>query len=132
MTEQREREVAAAAAAIVTAFGSHDVAAYFAGFAPDASFVFYTTPERLESRESYEQLWREWELSAGFRVITCVSTRGRVQVYGDVGIFMHDVETTLEMDGVETTVLERETIVFHHRAGAWLAVHEHLSPLALT
>ena len=128
MTEQREREVAAAAAAIVTAFGSHDAEAYFAGFAEDASFVFYTTPERLESRESYERLWRDWELSAGFRVISCASTDGRVQVCGDVGVFVHNVETTLEMDGAEATVLERETIVFHQRAGVWLAVHEHLSP----
>ena len=128
MTEQLERQVAAAAAAIVTAFGSHDFEAYFAGFADDASFIFHTTPERLESREAYERLWREWERSAGFRVIGCSSTNGRVQVYGDVGVFVHDVETTLQMDGEQSTVSERETIVFHHRAGAWLAVHEHLSP----
>ena len=39
-TEQARR----AACQIVEAFGSHNVASYFAGFDSDASFVFYTEP----------------------------------------------------------------------------------------
>jgi len=128
VTNEIEEQVMAAAAAIVAAFGTHDTAAYFEGFSPDASFVFYTTPERLESRAAYQRLWGEWESEAGFRVHGCVSSNRRVQVHGGVGIFVHDVETQLEMDGVLTTVFERETIAFESRAGRWIAVHEHLSP----
>lgn len=128
MTNEVEEQVMAAAAAIVAAFGTHDTVGYFERFSPDASFVFYTTPERLESRAAYQRLWGEWESEAGFRVHGCVSRNGRVQVYGGIGIFVHDVETRLEMDAVLTTVFERETIVFESRAGEWIAVHEHLSP----
>ncbi len=128
MTNEIEEQVTAAAAAIVSAFGSHNTAAYFDGFASDASFVFYTSPERLDSRAAYERLWAEWESEAGFKVHGCVSRNGRVQLHAGVGIFVHDVETDVELDAVRTTVFERETIVFESRDGQWLAVHEHLSP----
>jgi hypothetical protein len=121
-------EVIAAADGIIDAFGRHDTAAYFDGFASEASFIFYTTADRLDSRAAYEALWANWEAEAGFRVHGCTSTNRRVQVYGDTGIFLHDVETRLEMDGDTTTVLERETIVFERRGDRWLGVHEHLSP----
>lgn len=123
-----EEGVLAAADAIVRAFGAHETRAYFDGFAPDATFIFYTTPERLESRAAYEALWTEWETDAGFRVHGCESTNRRVQVFGETGVFLHDVDTRVEMDGATSTVLERETIVFERRDGRWLAVHEHLSP----
>lgn len=128
MTNETEEQVLDAAAALVAAFAAHDTAGYFDAFAPDASFVFYTTPDRLESRAAYERLWGEWERDAGFRVQGCVSRNRRVQVHGTAAIFVHDVETRVEMDAVVTTVLERETIVFERRAGRWIAVHEHLSP----
>lgn len=128
MTNGIEQQVIAAAAALVTAFGSHETGAYFDAFAPDASFIFYTTADRLESRAAYESLWDQWEKQNRFRVHSCVSSNRRVQVFGGVGIFSHDVETRLELDGVASTVHERETIVFEQRDGRWLAVHEHLSP----
>ncbi|GAA3890985.1 nuclear transport factor 2 family protein [Leifsonia kafniensis] len=119
--------VLAAADAIIADFGHHRRDAYFSGFANDATFVFHTAPDRLESRAAYEELWDEWERSAGFRVHSCVSTNRRVQVLGTAAVFSHNVETTLEMDGAVETVHERETIVFELRDGQWLAVHEHLS-----
>ena len=67
------REVAAAAAAIVDAFGRHDPKKYFSLFAPDATFVFHTTPKRLNARAEYEAEWAMWEKEDGFRVRSCKS-----------------------------------------------------------
>ncbi len=121
-------EVIAAAAAIVAAFGRHDPKAYFALFAPDATFVFYTTPQRLNSRAEYEAEWANWEKNDAFRVRSCRSKDPRVQVFGDVAVFSHSVRTELSTKQGDNTVLERETIVFHRRGGRWVGVHEHLSP----
>lgn len=121
-----ERDVLRAADAIVDDFGNHRRDAYFTGFAVDATFLFHSTPERLESRESYETLWDEWE-TIGFRVHRCVSTNQRVQLLGSAAVFSHDVETTAEIEGETATTFERETIVFEFRDGRWLAMHEHLS-----
>lgn len=122
-------EVMAAAAAIVDDFGHHRTAAYFAGFADDASFIFYTHTERLNSRAEYEALWASWESNDGFRVHGCRSRDQRVQTLGDAAaIFTHYVESDIEFGGDVSTIRERETIVFERRDGLWLAVHEHLSP----
>lgn len=122
-------EVTRAAAAIVASFGAHSPRDYFAGFAPDATFIFYTHPERLESRAAYEQLWSTWEAD-GFRVEDCTSDDGRVDVLDDeVAVFTHRVRTRLA--GEPEPLEERETIVFRKDAHrGWLAVHEHLSPAA--
>ncbi len=93
------REVAAAAAAIVAAFGRHDAKAYFALFAPDATFVFHTTAQRLNSRAEYEAEWAKWEKEDAFRVRSCKSTDQRVQVFGDVAVFTHSVQTELSAKG---------------------------------
>ena len=124
----KDDEILAAAAEIVAAFGSHDALRYFDGFATDASFVFYSTPKRLESRAAYETLWATWESENQFRVLGCISTNHHVQTGEHFGIFTHDVETMVEMDGLSDTMRERETIVFEKRGTRWLAVHEHLSP----
>ncbi|MBK7975499.1 MAG: nuclear transport factor 2 family protein [Deltaproteobacteria bacterium] len=121
-------EVTAAADAIVAAFGRHDAKAYFARFAPEATFVFHTTPRRLESRAEYEAEWAKWEKEDGFHVRGCRSSNQRVQLLGDVAVFSHSVRTELTMNSGPSTVRERETIVFQRRAGGWIAVHEHLSP----
>lgn len=123
----REASALAAVDAIIADFGNHRTGAYFAGFAPEATFVFHTTPERVESRAGYEALWAEWESTAGFRVRGCLSTNRRIQVFGEVAVFSHDVETILETDGTAETVFERESIVLQRRDGVWLGVHEHLS-----
>jgi uncharacterized protein (TIGR02246 family) len=123
------REVAAAAAAIVGAFGRHDPKKYFSLFAPDATFVFHTTPKRLNARAEYEAEWAMWEKEDGFRIRSCKSTDQRVQILGDVAVFTHSVQTELSTKQGPSTVQERETIVFHRRGGKWVAVHEHLSPL---
>jgi ketosteroid isomerase-like protein len=122
-------EVLAAAAKIVDDFGHHRTADYFAGFAPDATFMFYTHTERLNSRADYETLWESWEANDGFRVHACRSRDQRVQVLGDsAAVFTHYVESAIEFGGEVSTINERETIVFEKRDNAWLAVHEHLSP----
>jgi uncharacterized protein (TIGR02246 family) len=122
-------EVLAAAASLVEAFGRHDTDAYFASFAPDATFVFYTHPEPLRSREAYRELWSGWE-SEGLRVISCTSSDQHAQsLDADVTVFTHRVHTVVRMGEDEESLDERETIVFRHEDdGRWLAVHEHLSP----
>jgi ketosteroid isomerase-like protein len=119
-------EVLDAARALVAAFGSHDVAAYFASFAADASFLFHNSDEVITSRSRYEEIWRGWEAD-GFRVLECRSTDQRVQLLGpDTAVFTHRVRTRLAGEADE--LRERETIVFRlDPAGRWLGVHEHLS-----
>lgn len=121
--------VLAAAAKIVADFGHHRTADYFAGFSEDATFMFYTHTERLDSRAAYELLWAKWESEDGFRVHSCRSANQNVQLLGDdAAVFTHLVSSDIEFAGEVSTVEERETIVFAKRDGQWLAVHEHLSP----
>jgi len=122
-------EVLAAAAKIVENFGHHRTAEYFAGFTEDASFMFYTHSERLDSRRAYEELWATWETEDGFKVHGCDSTSQLVQLVGeDAAVFSHLVSSEIEFAGEVSTVKERETIVFAKVNETWLAVHEHLSP----
>ncbi len=121
-------DVLAAAAAIVAAFGRDDPEAYFALFDPDATFIFYTTPDRLNNRAAYQQEWAKWKKESGFRVRSCSSSDQRVQLFGDVAVFSHSVRTDISTSQGESTLYERETIVFHRSSGRWVAVHEHLSP----
>jgi hypothetical protein len=126
-----EAAVLEAAAKIVADFGSHDTVAYFAGFAASATFIFYTHTQRLNSRVEYQELWAKWETEDGFKVQGCTSSNQLVQMLGtDAAVFSHQVESQIEFAGEITTVNERETIVFELVNGAWLAVHEHLSPEA--
>lgn len=53
-------EVLKAAADLVAAFARNDRAAYFGAFTADASFVFYTLPQPLLSRDAYQALWDSW------------------------------------------------------------------------
>lgn len=120
-------EVRRAAEDLVSAFSRHDTVAYFDAFAPDATFIFHNTPEVLMSRDDYAALWASWE-SEGFRVLSCASHDGVVQMLGDeVGIFFHTVRTNLAPEDAPLSTGERETIVFQRREGVWKAVHEHLS-----
>jgi uncharacterized protein (TIGR02246 family) len=124
-----EDDVRDAARHLVEAFGAHDTAAYFASFAPDATFVFHSHGVPLRDRDAYRQLWTGWEQD-GFRVLGCTSSEQHVQVLdGDTAVFTHRVRTTVRDAQGREELDERETIVFHRRAdGRWLAVHEHLSP----
>ena len=122
-------EVRAAANALISAFGAHRTDDYFQAFRPDASFMFYTSPARFESRAAYRAEWRRWEREDGFHVLECTSSDQTVQVVGDAAIFTHNLITRIGLAAGEETVRERETIVFvRERSGSWLAVHEHLSP----
>ena len=125
----QESEVLAAAAKIVDDFGHHRTSDYFAGFSTDATFVFYTHTERLNSRAEYEKLWSHWESVDGFKVHGCRSSHQKVQLIApDAAVFTHLVSSAIEFGGEISTIAERETIVFAHQNGRWLAVHEHLSP----
>ncbi|MFM5905958.1 MAG: DUF4440 domain-containing protein, partial [Micrococcales bacterium] len=108
-----QQEVLDAAAKIVADFGAHKTAEYFAGFAADATFMFYTHTSRLESRAAYQQLWAQWETNDGFRVHACRSSNQLVQVLGDdAAVFTHLVSSDIEFGGEVSTIAERETIVF--------------------
>lgn len=128
-----EHEVLAAAARIVDAFTATDTERYFGAFAPDASFIFHTEPNRLEDRASYEALWAGW-IADGWRVTSCISSNQQVNLFPGGAVFAHDVSTSIEVGtepGEITTdsYMERETIVFSRAAdGTLVAVHEHLSP----
>lgn len=130
------QEVLQAAADLVTAFARNDRAAYFGAFTADASFVFYTLPQPLLSRDAYQALWDSWRRNEGFEVLSCTSSNAFVSLQGDVAIFMHDVATELRMNGEQFKSQERETIVFKRQGlgaeqqeGLWLACHEHLSAM---
>lgn len=122
-------QVLSAARQLVDAFGSHRRDEYFASFAPDATFIFHTTPGVLGSRAEFEAEWDRWEREDGFQVLECSSRDQNVQMAGDVAIFTHRVATRVRSVGETLTSDERETIVFRRDAGGrWLAIHEHLSP----
>ena len=129
-------EVLKAAADLVSAFARNDREAYFGAFSADASFVFYTLPQPLLSRDAYQALWDSWRRDEGFEVLSCTSSNAFVSLQGDdVAIFVHDVATELRMNGEPFFSQERETIVFKRQGlreeqqGPWLACHEHLSAM---
>ena len=124
-----------AAAKIVADFGAHKTTEYFAGFAPSATFMFYTHTERLNSRAEYETLWAQWETQDGFKVHGCKSSNQKVQLISEGSpagpsgaVFSHLVESQIEFGGEVSTIHERETIVFEKTPTGWIAIHEHLSP----
>ena len=122
--------VLAAADRLVEAFGRHDTDGYFAAFSPDASFIFHNLDRVLKTRDEYRDEWLLWEERDGFRVKECRSSERDVRLSGDVAIFTHRVETTVEFGGDPATSVERETIVFERtKGGDWLAIHEHLSKM---
>ncbi len=124
-----DTEVRVAVAELVAAFDEGRLDDYFGCFAPDATFVFHTTPVRLMSVEEYRQLWARWVAEDGFRVVSCRTTNTDVQLFGDVAVISHSVETRIATNAGEETLHERETIVMERgQEGRWLGVHEHLSP----
>jgi uncharacterized protein (TIGR02246 family) len=129
MSTERNTEVRQAVAALVAAFGEGRLDDYFGCFAPDATFVFYTTPERLMSVDAYRALWARWVAEDGFRVVSCRTFDTNVQLFGDTAVVTHSVETQISTNEGADTVHERETIVMARgEDGRWLGVHEHLSP----
>jgi uncharacterized protein (TIGR02246 family) len=119
-----------AAATLVAAFGEGRLEDYFACFAPDATFVFHSTPQRLKSREAYVETWSRWVAEGQFRVLACESSHPLVQLLGpDVALFIHDVRSVVSTTAGVQELRERETIVFRREPnGSWRALHEHLSP----
>ena len=121
--------VLAAADAIIEAFAATDTDAYFAGFSPDASFVFHPEAERLDSRAEYEALWGGW-VASGWRVTSCRSTDRRVQTFPGGAIFSHTVATSIDSADGPDSYVERESIVFRAdgaQPDGLVAIHEHLS-----
>jgi ketosteroid isomerase-like protein len=124
-----DTEVREALAALVAAFGEGRLDDYFDCFAPDTTFVFYTTPARLMSVDEYRAMWERWVAEDGFRVVSCRTSDTNVQSFGDVAVVTHSVETRISTNEGEDTLHERETIVMARGVdGGWLGVHEHLSP----
>lgn len=124
-----DNEVRLAVSALVSAFGEGRLDDYFGSFAPDTTFIFYTTPSRLKSVEEYRAVWARWVAEDGFQVVSCRTFDTDVQMFGDVAVVTHSVETRISTNDGEDTVHERETIVMAKQADdRWLGVHEHLSP----
>ena len=124
-----DTEVSKVVAELVAAFSEGRLDDYFDCFAPDATFIFYTTPTRLMSVERYRALWARWVAEDGFRVVSCRTFDTNVQPFGDIAVVTHSVETRVSTNQGEETVHERETIVMARGVdGRWLGVHEHLSP----
>jgi ketosteroid isomerase-like protein len=128
MREPHHDEVRRAAAEIVDAYAATETDAYFACFAPDATFCFHTEPARLDDRAAYERLWHDW-VSHGWRVRSCVSTAQLVQTFPGGAVFTHDVATTVDTGDGQESYRERESIVFRADADQLIAIHEHLSPV---
>ncbi len=128
MREPFHDEVRRAAAEIVDAYAATETDAYFACFAPDATFCFHTEPARLNDRAAYERLWRDW-VSHGWRVRSCASSAPLVQTFPGGAVFTHDVATTVDTPDRQGSYRERETIVFRAEADRLIAIHEHLSPV---
>jgi uncharacterized protein (TIGR02246 family) len=129
MTTLTSDEVMTATDELIAAFAATDTAAYFACFAPDATFVFHPEQARLDDRFAYEKRWASW-LDDGWHVVSCTSSDRLVQVFGDAAVLSHTVDTVVSVDGERTTLRERESIVFVRvDDGRILAVHEHLSPV---
>jgi ketosteroid isomerase-like protein len=125
-TLQLKEHVQQAANELIAAFAGNDTEAYFAAFSEDATFLFYTLPAPLLSRAAYQEVWKGWQAD-GFAVLDCQSSNAHISLQGDVAIFMHDVATRVRFGSEENQFHERETIVFRHDGGRWLACHEHLS-----
>ncbi|MET4639482.1 nuclear transport factor 2 family protein [Mycetocola sp. 2940] len=126
-TTPSEKDVLAAASAIVDAFAATDGDRYFSLFAPDATFIFHTEPERLDDRSSYERLWRDW-VAGDWSVTSCVSSAQHVQLLAGGAVFTHSVSTSVQTPDGPESYRERETIVFRAERDGLIAIHEHLSP----
>ena len=124
-----EGEVQKAAEHLIAAFAANDGEAYFAAFAPEATFIFHSDAAMLPTRAAYRTLWEDW-IRSGWRVEECTSTDQHIQLLGSSAVFSHRVATTVRTDwsGARAASDERETIVFARAAdGRILSVHEHLS-----
>ena len=121
-----EAQVLAAADAIVAAFAATDTAAYFAGFAPEATFIFHPEAARLGSRAEYEALWAEW-VASGWSVASCTSSDRLVQAFPGGAVFSHTVATSVETPEGGDSYVERESIIFRNEGDALIAIDELLS-----
>jgi uncharacterized protein (TIGR02246 family) len=120
-------EIRAAAERLMEAFSTGDEDGYFGCFHPDATFLFHGV-EPIDSRDEYRALVRRWKDEHGFRVLSATSHDPDVRVFDDTAILIHGVTTVQMWDGEESTLHERESIVFQRQGeGRWLAIHEHLS-----
>jgi ketosteroid isomerase-like protein len=128
MTTLTSDQVLTATDELIAAFAANDTVAYFACFTPDATFVFHPEDSRFNDRAAYETVWASW-LDSGWRVVSCVSSDRLVQAFADFAVLTHTCDTVTSVDGQETTLRERESIVFVLDGERLLAVHEHLSPM---
>jgi ketosteroid isomerase-like protein len=131
MSDQaQDREaVRQAADYLIERFGAFDRDAYFACFAPEATFIFHTTDRIFASRAEYEAEWATW-IEIGFSVLSCTSHDQRIDFpTSDVAVFTHRVLTTIRDETGDQDLIERESIIFRREPnGTWQGVHEHLSP----
>ena len=126
MTETIE-EVRAAVERLMEAFSTGDEDGYFECFHADATFFFHGQ-DLIGSREEYRTAVRSWKTEHGFRVLSAESRDADIRLFGDTAILTHRVTTVQMWDGEESTLHERESVVFQRQGdGGWLGIHEHLS-----
>ena len=126
MTETIE-EVRAAVERLMEAFSTGDEDGYFECFHPDATFFFHGQ-DLIGSREEYRTAVRSWKAEHGFRVLSAESRDAETRLFGDTAILTHRVTTVQMWDGEESTLHERESVVFQRQGDrGWLGIHEHLS-----
>ena len=124
-----EQGVLQTAAHLVSRFAAHDFDGYFSCFDEKAVFIFHTSPNVLVSKSEYKNEWQKWEKEWGFKVKSCTSANQKVQMFGEVAVFSHEVATTVGTNDGQNSFKERETIVLILISNRWVAVHEHLSPM---
>ena len=126
MTEAIE-DVRAAVGRLMEAFSTGDEDGYFECFHPDATFFFHGQ-DLIGSREEYRAAVRSWKAEHGFRVLSAESRDADIRLFGDTATLTHRVTTVQMWDGEESTLHERESVVFQRQGdGGWLGIHEHLS-----
>ena len=119
----------AAASRLLNHFAQGDVEGYFACFAPEATFVFHSVPERFPSTQAYREAWYQWVKDLDLQILGCDSFEQEVHLIApEVALFVHCVRVHASTRAGKETRNERETIVFaRQKDGRWLGMHEHLS-----
>jgi len=126
--ERLDAEVLATVEGLEARLDAGDLDAYFAGFAPDATFVFHDEERRLESPGEYRALLEERIAGSGLRFLDRRRSEVRVQRWEDGAVVSFLDEATYEWEGDRETTRGRASWVLRREGGRWVVVHVHISP----
>ncbi|HWO69487.1 MAG TPA: nuclear transport factor 2 family protein [Actinomycetota bacterium] len=128
--ERLDAEVLATVEGLEARLDAGDLDAYFAGFAPDATFLFYNEERRLESTAEYRALLEERIAGSGLRFLDRLRSEVRVQRWEDVAVVTFLDEATYEWEGDRETTRGRASWVLRRDGERWVVIHVHISPAA--